>query len=102
MSCSSSTTKIQLEKMDHLLSELPLFYSESSSTKLNQPPSSFRTTTLVNPYDPELYMGDDSDASYEQALMQSGLFSQPCTSIFQTIIPHQRLEMLLRHFQPSS
>ena len=85
MSCSSSA---KIQSFDKSLSEIPLFYSQAK-------PHTFRTYTAD---DPELYLGDDSDASYEQALMQAGsLFNTP--SLFQPMIPNRRLEMLLRHFE---
>ncbi|KAI8344299.1 hypothetical protein BC941DRAFT_408281 [Chlamydoabsidia padenii] len=63
--------------------------------------SSFRTTnTYAN--DPELYMGDDCDADYAQALMQSGLFSSSQDNNNNDDSALERLRLMLAHLDPST
>ncbi|ORZ21520.1 hypothetical protein BCR42DRAFT_407695 [Absidia repens] len=89
---------------------------ESSPPSSSHSSSSFRTTTPSSTYasDPELYMGDDSDCDYAQALMQSGMFStdlNPSSSVFDqdsdcsdtddhTQVSINRLRLLLAHLNP--
>lgn len=99
MSHISSTSKgLPAQKsFDELISAVPLF-----SPSVTAPSSSFRTTSvpLVTSNDPELFMGDDCDASYEAALLNAGLLDwleSDDTVMFHNPLPHKRLEMLLLH-----
>lgn len=85
------------KSFDELISSIPLFNQSSSSS-----PPSFRTSTSpsITVNDPELYMGDDCDASYEATLLNSGLLdwlSKDEANIFHHSTSQKRLEMLLRH-----
>lgn len=79
--------------------------TSSSSPSTPSSSSSFRTTRPTYANDPELYMGDDSDADYTQALMQSGLFSTPQLdqdSGDPTVVSLNRLRLMLAHLDPPS
>ncbi|KAI8641920.1 hypothetical protein BD408DRAFT_417337 [Parasitella parasitica] len=97
MSGIVSSKGFSLQKSsDELISSIPLFCQPSSST------SAFKTATIssITIDDPELYMGDDCDASYEATLLNSGLLewlSQDDTNIFHHPTTQKRLEMLLVH-----
>ncbi|CAO3623857.1 unnamed protein product [Mucor fragilis] len=99
MSPMASTSKrFQPQKsFDELLSTIPLF-SQPLSSGSSTPPS-FRTNEIaVN--DPELYMGDDCDASYEATLLNSGLLdwlNKEDAITFHHSSSQKRLEMLLMH-----
>jgi len=86
------------KSFDELLSSIPLFNQltpASSSTS-----ASFRTNDRAAVNDPELYMGDDCDASYEATLLNSGLLdwlSKDDTIAFHHSSSQKRLEMLLMH-----
>lgn len=88
---------------DSVISNQPHYSSASSSSSSS---STFRTTTVA--YDPELFLGDDCDSSYEATLMQSGLLDWlqndmdgfPKTSSTKDIFrccATPRLEMILNH-----
>lgn len=94
-------------KFDDLISEIPYFYE--SPSHIDPAPATFKTTPY---HDPELYMGDDCDTSYEMMLMNSGFmmskdidgFSKANQDLNMNMFnspekhkAHQRLEMLLAH-----
>lgn len=60
-------------KFDEFVSEIPRFYS--SPAVIESSTATFRTSTSLASFvnDPELYMGDDCDAGYENMLMNSDL-----------------------------
>ncbi|KAI9348824.1 hypothetical protein BD770DRAFT_395056 [Pilaira anomala] len=101
-------------KFDDLISEIPYFYDASTHIDPAAPAATtFKTTASY--HDPELYMGDDCDTSYEMMLMNSEFmmnkdidgFSKTTTNQDLNIHlfhspenhkkAHQRLEMLLAH-----
>jgi hypothetical protein len=108
-SIASSSKGFHSKKTNHydsLISNQPQYsYSSPSSS------ASFRTATTTA-YDPELFLGDDCDSSYEATLMQSGLLDWlqtdvdgfPKTSTTQDIFrccATPRLEMILNHIANS-
>ncbi|GAN01906.1 hypothetical protein MAM1_0013c01342 [Mucor ambiguus] len=100
---ASASKRFQPQKsFDELLSTIPLFNQPSSSC--SSTPTSFRTNEIaVN--DPELYMGDDCDASYEATLLNSGLLdwlSKEDTIAFHHSSSQKRLEMLLMHLSTAN
>ncbi|KAF1798367.1 hypothetical protein FB192DRAFT_1460721 [Mucor lusitanicus] len=104
-SIASTSKRFQPQKsFDELLSAIPLFNQPSSSC--SSTPPSFRTNEIVLAVnDPELYMGDDCDASYEATLLNSGLLdwlSKEDTITFHHSSSQKRLEMLLTHLSSSS
>ncbi|SAL99843.1 hypothetical protein [Absidia glauca] len=94
-SSKTNNASTSLDKM------MGMFLPTSSSSP-SIPPSSFRTAKPTYANDPELYMGDDSDADYTQALMQSGLFSTPQDSEDPTVVSLNRLRLMLAHLDPPS
>lgn len=119
-------------KFEELISQIPFFYSfsstlnddhnnSSSSSSSTSKSNTFRTATPINTYknDPELYMGDDSDTLYQHTLMNSNLlqiltsgvdgFSKNNKELDLTIFSspekqraHNRLGMLLAHVNSTS
>ncbi|ORE04853.1 hypothetical protein BCV72DRAFT_8133, partial [Rhizopus microsporus var. microsporus] len=85
---------------DKILSELPKFIPSSSSKN-----ESFRTKEYhISRNDPELYLGDDCDAEYEQMLMNSHFMEwlnkhHPDVLFNRTAASNERLKMILAHFK---
>jgi hypothetical protein len=96
-SSKTNNASTSLDKM------MGMFLPTSSSSP-SIPSSSFRTAKPTYANDPELYMGDDSDADYTQALMQSGLFTPQLhqDSEDPTVVSLNRLRLMLAHLDPPS
>ncbi|CAO3617730.1 unnamed protein product [Cunninghamella blakesleeana] len=107
---SSSTSSNSFDKM------LDMFLP---STSTSPPPSSSATSSFRTKYisldeyknDPELFIGDDSDSQYTEALMQSDMFRYLQNYQHNDLltndednndIPLHRLRILLSHLRPSS
>ncbi|KAG2204910.1 hypothetical protein INT46_002679 [Mucor plumbeus] len=103
---SSSKGFPSQKSFDELMSSIPFFNQSTASSSSSSPSSSFRTSKILSTTanDPELYMGDDCDASYEANLLSSGLLdwlSKDEANIFHHSTPQKRLEMLLLHLTTS-
>ena len=97
---------------DAILSQIPFFQSSSSKPTTTENPNTFRTLDMYK-NDPELFMGDNCDALYEDTLLNSSLLQyltsdmdgftknhkEIDTSLFnaESQTAHHRLEMLLAH-----
>ncbi|CAO3615470.1 unnamed protein product [Cunninghamella echinulata] len=104
---SSSKTTTSFDKMLDMF--LPTTSSSSSSSSSSSTNASFRTSLDDYKNDPELFIGEDSDSHYAEALMQSDLFNylqsyknnNDFNEDTEDISLH-RLRILLSHLRPSS